>query len=197
TFDELDLRLAEVAGFRLAMRTHEYRVELHSLGAERVEDELVRHVERGLRKARAPEAVLVRHHREFVAGTLRLAQRREHAGHEADLVERIHLLIRWFLDQRAIPVHEQDLRHSMLRINRSFCSGVPTEIRREPGATARMSRISSFAPRAAASVASGSAKSTSTKFATLGQRRLTDALPASAALTRSRSATTCATRSRC
>ena len=85
--DQLDLRLAAVAAVALAMRADEHRVEFDALRAERIEHELVRHVERRLRKALAAEAVLVRDHGELEAGALRLAQRREHARHEADLLD--------------------------------------------------------------------------------------------------------------
>jgi hypothetical protein len=70
-------------------------------------------------------------------------------------------------------------------------------MRKAPGAAARRSRISSFASRAAESTASGAAQSTSRKFATLGQIFVKQRFVASADRSRSRSARTCATRSRC
>src|SRR5688572_26463839 len=198
TFDQLDLGLAAVAAIGLAMRADEHGVELDTLRAEYVEHELVRSIEVGLRKARAAEAILVGDHHEAKAGRARLAHGIEHPGHEPELLYGINLLIGRFLDESAIAVDEQDsvLAHARLRTRRSFCSGLPTEMRRDCDDTLRMSRINSFTLRAAASASSGAAKSVSRKFATLGQIFRTDDRVASAAHSRSRSPRTCATRSR-
>ena len=127
------------------------------------------------------------------------AQRGEHAGHEADLLEGVHLFVGRLLDERAVAVDEQHLRLAQvrLRIRRSFCSGVPTEMRSDCGETVRMSRISSFAARAAASARFG--------IGEVDQQEIRDAGPDLAhrlqfaparRAARSRSARTCATRSR-
>jgi hypothetical protein len=111
-FDQFDLRLAAVAAVALAVWTDDTASKLDALRTEGVEHELVRHVEGRLREARAAEAVLVRDHGELVAGSLRLAHARRTRRHEADLLERIHLLVGRLLDQRAVAVDEKYLGRS-------------------------------------------------------------------------------------
>ena len=181
------------------MRADEHRVELDALRAERIQHELVRHVECRLRKARAAEAILVRDHRELEAGALRLAQGREHARHEADLLDGVDLFVGRLLDERAVAVDEQHagLAHARLRIRRSFCSGVPTEMRNDCGDDAahvadqqlRRARRAEHALRHPRNPPAGSSR----------RWAISSARPCRSQArrdSRSRSARTCATRSR-
>ena len=102
------------------MRADEHRIELDALRAEGIEHELVRHIERRLRKARAAEAVLVGDHREPEAGGAAPARMASNTpGHEADLLDGIDLLVGRLLDQRAVAVDEKYalvVAHARLRI---------------------------------------------------------------------------------
>ena len=80
--------------------------------------------------ARRTEPVLIRHDDEPESAALQLAQRGKHTRHEAQLFERIDLLIGGLLDERAVAIDEDDARaaHRSASSSRSFCSGVPTVI---------------------------------------------------------------------
>ncbi len=123
------LRLAAIAAVAGAVRTHADGVEREPLRLERAQHEVLRSFEIGQRKARRAQTILVRHHHQAIARVHQLAKRGEHAGHEADLVETVHLLVGRLLDQRAVAIDEQHLQrrgaHARLPSRRSFCSRVP------------------------------------------------------------------------
>jgi hypothetical protein len=120
--DEPGGGLAARAAIGFEVRAHEDGVELDALRAECVEDEVMRDIEGLLRKALRAEAVLVGDHHQPEATAFELIHGGEHAGHEADLVGGIDLLVVRLLDERAIAVDEQDLRaaHRSAPSRRSF-----------------------------------------------------------------------------
>ncbi len=81
-------------------------VEDDSLGCEQLQDEPVGALERIARQARRAEPVLVGHHHQGEACALELEQRRNHAGHEANLLEAVDLLVGRLLIQRAVPIEK-------------------------------------------------------------------------------------------
>ena len=89
------------------MRADEHGVELDALRAERLEHELVRPSNAACGKLARAEAVLVGDHHELEAALCAWRKRREHARHEADLLEAVDLLVGRLLDQRAVAIDEQ------------------------------------------------------------------------------------------
>ena len=121
--------------------------------AEQLQNEPVGALESLLRKARGPQSVLIRDHDEGEARGLELEQRRHDAGHEADLLQAVDLLVRRSLRSRCRrdPGTKSAVRSCRLRPCRaaptqcskaSFCARVPTETRSERGSAgcARKSR---------------------------------------------------------
>jgi hypothetical protein len=125
--------LAAAAGVALEVRTDEDRIELDPLRAQRFEDELLRLLERCLRKRAGPEPVLIGDHHQPVALARELRQRGENAGHEPHFFQRVDLLVRRLFHQSAVAIDEEGGRgpgHDQASSNRLFCSGVPTVTRR-------------------------------------------------------------------
>ena len=112
--------------------------KIDSLGSEQLEHEPVRLLESLARQTRRAESVLVGHHDELQARPLQVDQRGDHPGQQPDLVEPVDLLVRRFLDQRTVSIHEQNsvAAHgaaSRLEIRASFWARVPTVILNEFG----------------------------------------------------------------
>ncbi len=115
------------------MRADEDGVKLDPLGCEGIENELLGSREIRCRKRLRAQAVLVGDHREAVAARLKIVQRGKYAGQETDLGERVDLLVRRLLDERAIAVDEKNRSkgaHCSASSRRWFCSTDPIVIRR-------------------------------------------------------------------
>src|ERR1700677_1671507 len=183
--DHAELRLAAPAVLMLVVRTHEYGVEVDSLAGEQVEHEPMRLFEVLGRQTRRAEPILVGHHDELQARPPKLDQRGYHPGHQFDLVEPVHFLVRRLLDQCAVAIHEHDSLSthaaSRLDINASFWARVPTVILNESGSAGfeRMSRTMVPPAMLERRNASGSLLSISRKFASLGQTLVTPGMESS------------------
>src|SRR5258706_5987830 len=199
------LRLAAIAGVRDLVRTDENRLEADALGGKGSQNEFLAALEVSAGKGCGAEAILVAHHDKAVPRIPQRSQCDKNSRQEADLLQCINLLVGGLFHERAVAIDKECRRgivrrdaHDRLASNRSFCSGVPTLIRRDwPSVSARRrSRSSRPTARARARAAPASSKSTSRKFASLGQTRLTPGNPASAAASRSRSRINAPMRSR-
>ena len=60
------------------------------------------------RKVARPQSVLIRDHDKGEAGAFQFQQRRDDAGHQADLRQTVYLLVGHLFVQRAVAVEEQD-----------------------------------------------------------------------------------------
>src|SRR5690606_380116 len=124
---------------------------------------------------RGAEAVLIADHHQPVAGVAQPQQRRQHAGHEAQLVEAVDLEVRRLLNQGAVAVDEEDRAgraHAATSApasaasTRRFCPGVPTVTRSassRPG-TCRWSRTTTPAATSRLNAPAAAAKRTSRKL---------------------------------
>src|SRR6056297_302501 len=83
-------------------------VETNPLKGQNLQQEIVGPLKVGFRESVGSEAVLIGHHDEAEAGLLESEQRRNRAGHEAQLVKSIDLFVFGFLDQAAVPVDEKN-----------------------------------------------------------------------------------------
>ena len=82
-------------------------VELYALAVQNLQHQVVGRPEVGFGVGGCAQSVLVRHHHEQVVGVVaQEAQGREDAGHEAELLERIYLLVLGFAQDGAVAVYE-------------------------------------------------------------------------------------------
>jgi len=129
------LRLATVAAIALEMRAEELGIEADPLRFEQAAQEILwlAKCRRGKRGRAQP--ILVAHEHEPETRVDQSLQGRDDARHQAQLRQRVDLLIGRLLDQRAVAVDEQDAGGAHDRAtaasSRSFCPGVPTDMRRQ------------------------------------------------------------------
>src|SRR5688572_17907464 len=151
------------------MRADELRFEPDALRSQQLAQELVRHAEGFFGETVRAAPVLVADHDKGVSGVAQFEQCGNHLGHQPQFLQAVDLEIGGFFDQRAVAVDEQySLAHAAApaavatpRINLSFCSGVPTEMRTQfaNAGCERGSRMINPAPVAAVSTRSASTHS--------------------------------------
>src|SRR5690606_29996293 len=202
-----DARLAGGRALFGQARVDQYVLEDDALAFQQLHQQAVRGLEVLARERRGAEAVLIADHHQPVAGVAQPQQRRQHAGHEAQLVEAVDLEVGRLLDQGAVAVDEEDRTgraHAAASApasassTRRFCPGVPTVMRSassRPG-TCRWSRTTTPAPSSRSNASAASVKRTSRKLPEDGYTVRTTGRRPRAARSASRPATVSSTRSR-
>src|ERR1700689_4298463 len=172
--DHTKFRLATGAVLAFEMRAEKHRFEFDSLRAEQIQNKALRDVEGLARKARCPQPVLIGDYHKSEAGAFQFQQRRNDAGHQADLCQAVYLLVRDLFVQCAVAIEEQDASRAHAtptqRSNVSFCARVPTETRNECGSAGWARRSRTIKPPAMLLCMnrSASGQSMSRKLASLG-----------------------------
>ena len=90
------------------MRVDVLRGKLDALRGEQRQHLVVRRVEIFVRVGVRAQAVLVADDDEFVTGVFESQQCGNHARHQLQFLQAVHLLVLGLGDQRAVAVHEQD-----------------------------------------------------------------------------------------
>ena len=148
--DETGFRLAARAVVRRCVGTNEDLGERNPFALKNTQKLVLRLFKLLAWILRAAEGILVAYHHELKAAVGEQPQTFDDTGDKLELLERIDLFIRRFDDQRSIAVKKDDLLHERVlnAVRRaSFCSGVPTEIRRHSVSFGSALRSRTMMPR--------------------------------------------------
>ena len=139
----------------------EHVVERDAFACERAQHFFVRRPEILLREGLRAQPVLVRRHHQLEIQPPERPERRDRTGYEFQLFEAVDLVIRGRLrDHGAVAVYEERFFHGrkFLTVSnmRSFSSGRPTVMRRQPSQPAIRERLRTMTPAATSSRYNGS-----------------------------------------
>lgn len=134
----------------------EHVVERDAFACERAQHFFVRRPEILLREGLRAQPVLVRRHHQLEIQPPERPERRDRTGYEFQLFEAVDLVIRGRLrDHGAVAVYEERFFHGrkFLTVSnmRSFSSGRPTVMRRQPSQPAIRERLRTMTPAATSS----------------------------------------------
>ena len=135
--------------------------ESDAFACERAQHFFVRRPEILLREGLRAQPVLVRRHHQLEIQPPERPERRDRTGYEFQLFEAVDLVIRGRLrDHGAVAVYEERFFHGrkFLTVSnmRSFSSGRPTVMRRQPSQPAIRERLRTMTPAATSSRYNGS-----------------------------------------